>query len=69
MKTALKIFFRVLGLPFVAGLVLIALIRDYTWFLIRWLMYGGQAMAWSKDANNDDVRELIIELRKQNGKA
>jgi hypothetical protein len=60
-----KVIFRVIGLPFIGCLVLIVMVRDYTYFLVRWLTHGGSAFAWTKEHNADDIRELVIELKKQ----
>lgn len=59
---AFKIFIRLLAFPFVAGIVLIASIRNYLFTCWLWLRYGGELMMNDETFNPDTIREQLKKL-------
>lgn len=55
----MKILFRLLAFPFVAVIILIAAVRNYSYTLIHWLLYGGELITYDKVFNPESVRDLI----------
>jgi len=62
MKT-IKIIFRLLALPFILAVYLIARFRDTFYFIYLWIRYGGESVAFKKDDGAKLAR--IIELLKE----
>ena len=64
MKNVFKILFRLLALPFVAGIILIAAIRNYFFTLWLFINRGGQLLTYDKVLNPETIREQFIEVEK-----
>ena len=62
MKTFFKYFFRLTAFPFVAGIILIASIRNYFFTCYMWLRYGGELMAHDAVFNPETIREQLNKL-------
>ncbi len=62
METAIKVIFRILALPFVAGIVAIALLRNYFFTLYLWLRNGGELLAHDKTFNPETMRAQFVKM-------
>ena len=60
MKTLTKFIFRVLALPFVAGVVLLATIRNYFYTLYLWLKGGGDLSVYDDVFNPESIRQQFM---------
>lgn len=61
--TAFKIIIRLLALPFVAGIILIAAIRNYFFTLWLWVSRGGELMMYDETFNPETIREMLKSLK------
>lgn len=60
---AVKFFARVLGLPFVLGVVIIHFAIQILLFAYNWLRYGGETIAYTKINNGATVMEVHDYIR------
>jgi len=58
----IKILFRLIAFPFVAGVVLIAMIRNYFFTCWLWLSRGGELMMHDDTFNPETLRESVKKL-------
>ena len=62
MKTIIKILFRIIAFPFVAGMILIAAIRNYLYTCWLWLRHGGELLTHDDVFNPETIREQLKKL-------
>lgn len=63
-KQIIKIIFRIIALPFVAVIVLIASIRNYIYTLWLWLSRGGELLMHDDTFNPETIRDQFKKLIK-----
>ena len=54
-----KIFFRLLSLPFIMGISLLAALRNTVMLWVRWVCFGGELMTWDKEFNPNTIANLL----------
>jgi len=64
MRTLFKILIRLIALPFVAGVVLIASIRNYLYTLWLWMYNGGELKMHDDIFNPVTARQQFLEIKK-----
>ncbi len=65
MRLIIKIIFRLIAFPFVAGIIGIAAVRNYLFTLWLWLRYGGELMMYDEVFNPETLRELLKQIMKR----
>ncbi len=60
---AIKIIFRLIAFPFVAGVILIAVIRNYLYTCWLWLSRGGELTAYNDTFNPETIRQHFEQMK------
>lgn len=69
MKIFMKLIFRLIAFPFVAGLILIASIRNYFYTLWLWVSRGGELVTHDEVFNPETIRDQFKKMNELLNKA
>jgi hypothetical protein len=65
MKTVVKILFRLLAWPFVFGILLLSILRNFLFTNWQWLRHGGEFMVHDEVFNPESMRKLLKDKIKE----
>lgn len=63
MRNFIKIFLRIISFPFIAGIILIAAIRNYFYTCWMWLSRGGQLNTYDDIFNPETIRQHFVQMK------
>jgi len=62
MNKTIEILLRLIAFPFMAAVVLIHHIRIYITVMLGYLIYGGEAIMYSKKVNKKRIYEVFLKV-------